>query len=226
MQTCISAWIGEAAGREPLDHAGLGRRRHLADLAPAIGEEAERTRRRDRRVELAQRARRRVARVGEDLPAGRLLPLVEREEGGFGHVDLAAHLADRRHALAAQLVRDVGERPHVGVTSSPSVPSPRGRARQAAALVAQRTGQAVDLRLGGEGDLLVLRQAQEPAHALDELPHLVVVEGIAEREHRHRVSDLGELRGRLRADPARGRIGADEIGKRASISSPRCRSAS
>ncbi len=25
--------------------------------------------------------------------AGRLLPLVEREEGGLGHVDFAAHLA-------------------------------------------------------------------------------------------------------------------------------------
>ena len=28
--------------------------------------------------------------------AGRLLPLVEREEGGLGHVDLAAHLAHRQ----------------------------------------------------------------------------------------------------------------------------------
>ena len=29
--------------------------------------------------------------------AGRLLPLVELEEGVLGHVDLAAHLADLRH---------------------------------------------------------------------------------------------------------------------------------
>ncbi len=102
----------------------------------------------------------------------------------------------------------------LAVTSSPSLPSPRVAARdEPAALVAQRAGQPVDLGLGGEGDLLVLRQPQEAAHALDELAHLLVVERVAEREHRHRVADLGEFRGRLRADPAARAIRAHELGK-------------
>ena len=72
---------GETAGFEPLDHAGLGVRRHLAHLAPAIGEEAERPRGRDRGVELPQRAGRGVARIGEELPGRRFgLALVECEE--------------------------------------------------------------------------------------------------------------------------------------------------
>src|SRR6185437_6458746 len=71
----------EAAGLEPFDHAGLGVCRHFAYFAPGIGEEAERTRRRDLGILLAQRARRGVARVGANLAAGRLLPLVQFEKG-------------------------------------------------------------------------------------------------------------------------------------------------
>ena len=103
----------EAAGGEPVEHARLRLRRHRAHLAPAVGKEAKRARCRDRRIELAQRARRRVARVREDLAAGRLLPLIERQESGLGHVDLAADLANVGHAFAAQGIRDVGERSHV-----------------------------------------------------------------------------------------------------------------
>ena len=57
----------EAASFEPFDHAGLGVGRHLAHLAPGIGEEAERARGGDRRVLLAQRAGGGIARIGEDL---------------------------------------------------------------------------------------------------------------------------------------------------------------
>ena len=70
----------EAAALEPFDHARLGLLRHLAHLAPGIGEEAERTRGGDRRVLLAQRARGRIARIGEDGVAGGFLPLVQRQK--------------------------------------------------------------------------------------------------------------------------------------------------
>ena len=127
----------EAAGGKPFDHAGLSLRRHRAHFPPAIGEEAERPGSGDRRIELAQRARRRVARIGENLLAGRLLPLVEREEGGFGHVDLAPHLADVGHPFAAQLIRDVGERSHVwGHVLAFGTVAARRAAHQTAALVA------------------------------------------------------------------------------------------
>ena len=46
--------------------------------------------------------------------AGRRLPLVEREKVRLGHVDLAAHLADRRDVAALQRVRNVGDRADVG----------------------------------------------------------------------------------------------------------------
>ena len=97
----------EAAALEPVDHAGLRLLRHRAHLAPGIGEEAERARRGDGRVLLAQRARGRIARIGEDGVAGRLLPLVQRQERLLGHVDLAAHLADIGDVAALQLVRHV-----------------------------------------------------------------------------------------------------------------------
>ena len=49
----------EAAGLEPFDHAGLRVGRHVAHLAPGIGEEAERPRRRDRRRPSGATSRRR-----------------------------------------------------------------------------------------------------------------------------------------------------------------------
>ena len=63
----------KAASLEPFDHAGLRIRRHVAHLAPGIGEKAERARRGDRGVVLAQRAGRGIARIGKEL-ACRLRP--------------------------------------------------------------------------------------------------------------------------------------------------------
>ena len=64
------------ASLEPLDHAGLARGRQLV-ICPAVGEKAERARRRHARVLLAQRAGRGIARIGEDLLARRFLALVQ-----------------------------------------------------------------------------------------------------------------------------------------------------
>jgi hypothetical protein len=184
----------EAAVGEPFEHTGLARRRQRAHLPPAIGEEAERARGGDGGVELAQRASRRVAGIGEDLPSGRLLPIVEREKGGLRHVYLAPHLAALRHAPAGEPLRDVFERLHVGghILTFAAVATRRG-AHQLPAFVEQRAGQAVDLGLGGECDLLVLRQAQKAAYAFDEFDDFLVGKGVAEREHRHRVAHLGEF---------------------------------
>ena len=81
------------------------RAERLADLAPAMREEAQRPRRGDARVLLPQRSRRGVARVGENLAARRLLPLVERGEVGLRHIDLAAHL--EHVGRAGDALRDV-----------------------------------------------------------------------------------------------------------------------
>ena len=90
--------------------------------------------------------------------AGGLLPLVEREEGLLGHVDLAAHLADLGHVAALQLLRHVLERADIGgdVLALGAVAAGRG-GDEFAALVTQRHRQPVDLRLGAEIDLVVAR---------------------------------------------------------------------
>ena len=194
----------EAASLEPFDHAGLAIGRHLAHLPPAIGEKAERPRRRDARVFLAQRAGGGIARVGEDGVARRFLAFVELEEVRLGHVDLAAHLAHRRHAPALEAVRHFLQRLDIGgdVLALGAVAT-RGGANELAILIAQRHRQAVDLRLGAERDLLVVGQAQEAADAADKIDDVVFGERVVERQHRHRVPDLGETPGRRRADPLR-----------------------
>ena len=198
----------KAAAREPLHHARLGLRRHVAHLAPGIGEKAERPRRRDAHVFLPQRSRRRVARIGEDRFTRFRLALVEREESRLGHVDLAAHLADVGYVLAAQTLRDVLQRSHIGgdVFAFGAVAARRGNGKLAF-LVSQRQRHAVDFRLGGEDRRLV--EAEKAADALDKIRDVLLAEGIVEREHRQRMPHLGESSCRRGADTPRRRIGAD-----------------
>ena len=94
----------------------------------------------------------------------------------------------------------------LAVTSSPVKPSPRvARADQFAVLVAQRQRQAVDLRLGDERRNLVGIELEKAPDALDEFGDVLVAEGIAERQHRHRVLHFRKA--------ARGR-GADLLRRR------------
>ena len=194
----------KAAMLEPFDHAGLRVRRHVAHLAPGVSEETERPRRGDRRVELAQRAGGGVARIDIELLAGLRLLAIKFEERGFGHVDFAAHLAHRRNAAAFEPVRNVLKRLHIGgdVLAFGAVATRRA-GDERAVFVAQRHRQAVDFRLGGEGNLLVLWQAQKAADAADEIDDVFFGKGIVERQHRHRVADFGETRRRRCADPLR-----------------------
>ena len=145
--------------------------------------------------------------------AGRLLPLVEREERLLGHVDLAAHLADVGHVAALQLLRHVLERADIGgdVLALGAVAA-RRRGDEFAALVAQRHRQPVDLRLGAEIDLVVA-ELQKARDAADEIDHVLLGKGVVERQHRHRVTDLLEPPGRRRADLLRRRVGSDEFRK-------------
>ena len=89
--------------------------------------------------------------------ARRFLPLVQREERLLGHVDLAAHLADFRHVLALEALRHLLDRLDIGgdVLAFGAVAA-GGGGDKFAILVAQRHRQPVDLRLGAEGDRLVV----------------------------------------------------------------------
>ena len=204
----------EAAPLEPFDHAGLGIGRHRGHLAPGIGEETQRTRGGDAGVLLAQRAGRRIARIGEDRVAGRLLPFVQREKRLLGHIDLAAHLADLRHVAAFEFLRHVLQRSDVGgdVFAHGAVAA-CGGGDEFAALVAQRHRQAIDLRLGAEADAVVVAELEEAADARSKVEHILFGKGVVERQHRHRMPDLGKAPGRLRADFLRRRFAGDEFGK-------------
>ena len=192
----------------------LRRRGQRRGLAPGVGEEAQRPARRDRGIELAQRSGRRVARIGEHLLAGGLLRRVETAEVVVAEVDLAAHLDQVRHALALQVMRDLLDRHDVGgdVLAFRAVAAGCGD-RETAGLVSQRDREAVDLRLGREGERGLGRERQEAAHALDEVADVLVGEGVAERQHRRAVAHLAEALGGRRPDAAGRAVGAHEMGK-------------
>jgi len=132
----------------------------------------------------------------------------------LGHVDLAAHLADPRHVPPFEFFRYVLERTDIGgdVFADGAVAAGRG-GDQLAALVAQRHRKPVNFRLGAEADPVVVAEFQEAPDAADEVEHVFLGKGIVERQHRHRVADLGEAPGRLRTDFLRRRIAGDQFGK-------------
>ena len=143
-----------------------------------------------------------------------LLPLVEREKGLLGHVDLAAHLADVGHIAALQFLRHVLERADIGgdVLALGAVAA-GGGGDEFAALVAQRHREPVDLRLGGEIDLVVIGKLQKAPDAADEIEHVFFGKRVVERQHRHRMADFLESPRRRRADLLRRRVARDEFGK-------------
>jgi len=126
---------------------------------------------------------------------------VKFEESSLGHVDFAAHFTHSRNGFALEPVRDVLQRFDVGgdILAFRSIAARRA-ADQFAVLIAQRHRQAVDLRLGGKGNLLIVAEPQEAADARDKIDDVLLGKRIVERQHRHRMADLGEARRRRRAD--------------------------
>ena len=185
-------------------------------LAPGIGEEAQRPRRRDLGIELAQRAGGGVARIGVGLLAGRVLPA--RSSPGTPCAPCRPRRARRRpwaplpfslcgmSLMVRRLARDVLAGRAVAA---------RRALDELAVLVAQADRQAVDLGLAAERDLgvglevgLALQAAAQP---VEEALQLLVGEGIVERQHRPAVADLGEGRGRRRRHPLRRAVHVDEL---------------
>ena len=74
---------------------------------------------------------------------------------------------------------------------------------ECALLVTQRHRQPVDLRFGGERDLLIVGKPQKTADAADEVAHIVLAEGVVQRQHRHGMAHFGKARRRRGADALR-----------------------
>ena len=142
------------------------------------------------------------------------LALVEPLKGGAAHIDLAAHLERIGEAACLDRLGDVADGADIGRDVLALIAVAAGRAlNEAPLLVAERDGQAVDLGLGGEGQLCVRIEPEEAADALDEVAHAFVVEHVAERQHGHAVDDLAEGLDRRRAHFQRRAVVADETRK-------------
>src|SRR5262245_25016120 len=183
----------ESHGRERLDRAPVGSRLEPADLAGAVADEGERAGRGDARVELLQRPRGRVPRVGEGRQPG-LLPLpVELAERVDGQEHLAPRLEPCRRAAVhrAQAERDAADRADVrGDVLADDAVAARRAARERAVLVDQLDRDAVDLRLA---DVLDAFAAEETAHALVERSHLLPRRDSLRRMHRVATADGAEM---------------------------------
>ncbi len=160
--------------------------------ADAVHDHVQRPGGGDAGVLLAQRAGRRVARVGEGLLARLHQARVELLEALHGEEDLAAHLDQLGEALAGEALGDVGDRTDVGgdVLAGAAVAA-GGGAGESAVLIGEVDREAVHLQLAQE---VVGHALQLTGDAVGPLPQLLVVEGVVQREHALAVRDLGELR--------------------------------
>ena len=199
----------EAERAQPLQPLEVARRRGAVAPAQLVDVDGERALRRDRRVELAHGPRRRVARVGEE----RLAPLpalrVHALEAALRHVGLAAHLEGGR-TVPRQRQRDAADGAQVGghVLAAPPVAA-RGPVRQPPVLVDEGDGEAVDLRLRGEREIVAVRALRGAAQPVRQLR---LRGGVGEAEQGLAVLHRGEGVERGRARALRGRIGRDQLG--------------
>ncbi len=206
----------KAPAAQRIDHLCLGRPRHGGGFAPAMRQETQRARRGNARILLPQRSGGGVARIGELARAFGRLRLgqqarVQRQEIGLGHVNLAAHL-EQLGRVIGQLARNIGDGQRVGGDILAQLPvAPRRGEHQPTALVTQRTGQAIDLRFGGQHHRFGIVERQEPPHPRDEIGDIFIGKGVVQAQHRPRMRHLGQMTGRCRTDQFRRRIGPDQM---------------
>ena len=204
---------GDAQRFVPVEQGRMrGRHGGAIEGADAIRIETQLALRRDARIELAQAAGRRIARVGKFLLTCLALAFVQTGKIGLEHHHLAAHVQQRRHILAMQAQGDAGNgadiRRHVFARGAIAA---RGGLHEQAIFIAQVDGQAIEFHFGSVVDFCTVK-VQAFAHAAVEVDDIVIGETIVQRQHRHRVRDLLELRQRRRAHAQGGRIRCPEFG--------------
>ena len=202
---------GQAIAPDDFHDAAVAVAQRLhGQLAPAIGIKGQGAAGGDLGIELAQAARGGVARVGEGLFPLAPGAFIECLETLFGHENLAAHFQHFGPALPQQAQGNGADGAHVGGDILAPVAVPPGRTlHQEAVLVAQADGQAVQLGLGAVFHLLHFQQL---AHALVEIGHLPVAEGIAQGQHGHGMADFGKFLQGLGAHSLSGGIRGNQFG--------------
>ncbi len=149
-----------------------------------------------------------VARVGEETVSRLALAPVELLERLVRHVDLSAHLEQRR-GISQEAEGNGIDRPEVGghVLSDRPV-APRRPPDEDSVLVGERHREAVDLQLA---HVAVGRIAELTGDALLPRPEIVGGLGVVERAQRSKVLDRGEHLRRRSADTPGRRVGCDEV---------------
>jgi len=156
----------------------------------------------DRGVLLADRPGGGVAGVGERVLAALDALAVVRLEGVLWHEHLATHREQLRGVLGGQSLGDRPDRPDVaGDVVALVAVAPGGGPLQAPVLVDGLDGDPVELRLADVGDL-----ADGLADSAVELPDVLGVVALVDREHRGDVLDGLELVDRLPAHPPGRRV--------------------
>ncbi len=203
----------QAEPAQPLEQLALARRGGGALERPeAVEESRERPRGGNARVELPQAPGGRVARIHEHLLAALARLAVHALEAGERHEDLPARLEQGR-SRRAQALRHGANGAHVGgdVLAGEAVAARRGLCEQPLA-VDHRHREPVELRLRDVVE--VARDAETLVDAAVEGLHVLLREGVVEREHRNLVHDLAETAARRSRHALRGRVGRDELGMR------------
>ena len=179
---------------------------------PGIGEKRQRPCAGNLGVQLAQGSGGGVARIGKGLaPVGRLSG-VQRIKIVVAHIDFAAHLKQRRCALDPR--RNSINRARIGGDVFPDGTIPTGRGlHQIPVFIAQRQRQPVNLGLCGEGQRRPARESQIFADARIEIDNILILEGIAQGQHRHVMPDLAEPFRRGGTDLVAGAVSAFEAGE-------------
>ncbi len=192
--------------------AALGPRRPTVVLDQLVEPRREPPLRSHLGIDLPERARAAVPRVGIHRQAQRLPFGVDSRELGFRHEDLASGVEARGFPEAG---RDHRDRAEVGghVLTRGSIAARRAL-DEAAPLVAQRDGEPVDLELRHVlevfGRLGRCGQPEAAPHPGIERPELVVAEGVREREHRSPMPDLRERAARRHPDLLGRRVRGDQ----------------
>ena len=179
----------ETKRADAVDRLRMGRQRFALDalqiehpdIQPACGG--------DSGILLPERARRRIARILERLLSGGLLLLGQPLKRRPRHIDLAAHLKQRRRVF--QLQRNAPDRFEIcGDILTDITVAARGTDRQDAVFVFQRHGKSVDFRLDRKD-----RICDVFADALHKGCNLLKREHVLEARHLYRMRDLFKFAG-------------------------------
>ena len=158
----------------------------------AITEKRQRSFGRNARIELTQRACRRVTRVRKNFPAGAPGFFVNLFKARLRQKHFAAHFEARRNVITTKLQRNGANGAHVerDVFAGGAVAA-SGGADQQTIFIQQADRQAIKFQLAAVHQRIGAFQAI--LHALVECEETRLVKHVVQRQHRHFMSHLAEL---------------------------------